>query len=82
MSCPFYAHGLLQSPGDPRDVMLIPEDSNRCALVTSAHSPCVLEIAGAHPDWGICRRNPDNHNNTPSEILYLLNIMKAKKNDD
>jgi hypothetical protein len=34
--------------------------SNRCALITSAHSPCWMEVAeNAAPDWAQCPRNPE-----------------------
>lgn len=36
---------------------LITQPGNRCALITSAHSPCAMES----PDWSLCHRNPENN---------------------
>lgn len=36
-----------------------PSGSNRCALITDAHSPCWMEVGeGSNPDWAACPRNP------------------------
>jgi hypothetical protein len=53
--CPFYNASiwrgeLVRFPGEP---------GNRCALITSAHSPCRMQIAGRDPDWKTCPRNPE-----------------------
>lgn len=56
MSCPFYGVSLFVLPGGP---VLVPTPGNRCALITSAHSPCWMEIGeNAAPDWETCPRNP------------------------
>lgn len=64
LGCPFYAHALmplLTSPGyfAPLKWALFPNpDSNQCALITDAHSPCIMQIDGTEPDWAVCPRNP------------------------
>ena len=63
-ACPFYGcslHGLPASvPNFPRAPVLIPSSGNQCALITSAHSPCWMEVAeNAAPDWAQCPRNPE-----------------------
>jgi hypothetical protein len=55
--CPFYAVGLHFHGGAP--VLMPNPNSNQCALITSAHSPCVMEIRRETPDWRVCRRNPE-----------------------
>lgn len=68
LSCPFYARGIHELPvstGDfPHDqrgveIVLMPNPGNRCALVTTAHSPCYMEVReNLPPDWSECVRNP------------------------
>jgi hypothetical protein len=60
MSCPFYAHALV-SPGPVGWSHLIANPgSNQCALITSANSPCWMDVAElVLPDWERCPRNPD-----------------------
>lgn len=58
MSCPFYGVSLVQyttfSP------IFMPAGGNRCVLITSAHSPCWMEVSeNAAPDWAQCPRNPE-----------------------
>lgn len=62
--CPFYAHALVQ-PGKmipsviPRTWILYPNPgSNQCALITHAHSPCIMTINDIDPVWEECTRNP------------------------
>lgn len=65
MSCPFYAHSLF-----PHDWILIENHrSNQCALITDAHSPCILEFTFHRPaDWATCPRNPS----TPKLVEITL----------
>lgn len=56
-SCLFFAHFFHRWPGADWD-LLPNEGSNQCALVTRAHSPCIMRIAGLEPDWDKCPRNP------------------------
>lgn len=59
MSCPFYAHGLLQLTPEGHG-LLVPNESNRCALIIPAHSPCWMEVGEERaPDWAACPRNPE-----------------------
>lgn len=66
-SCPFYGASLvfLSAVGEihVRDMEpsphLITQRGNRCALITSAHSPCAREMCGSAPEWAVCRRNPE-----------------------
>ena len=47
--------------------------SNRCALITSAHSPCWMEVGeNAAPDWAQCPRNPE---------FVAMNILVNLHND-
>jgi hypothetical protein len=55
-NCRYYGHAmyfglLMPNPG-----------SNQCALITTAHSPCYLEIEGKPVEWSACRYNTgDSH---------------------
>lgn len=61
--CPFFAHAIFPPLPRLRDEwLMIPNpDSNQCALITTAHSPCLMEREG--PTWGACPRNPDLREN-------------------
>jgi hypothetical protein len=51
MSCPYYGKSallLIQK--------LAPTGGNQCALVTGAHSPCVMEFRHEEPDLDTCER--------------------------
>jgi hypothetical protein len=56
VSCPFYGASihfdhLVRFPGP---------SGNQCALITSAHSPCWMQLEeGAMPNWTSCPRNPE-----------------------
>jgi hypothetical protein len=54
--CPFFARAIHFTGGDP--FFIDNPTSNQCALITSAHSPCVMELAKATPNWRECHRNP------------------------
>jgi hypothetical protein len=62
MSCPFYGVSLVAISHDRvgSGQLVAMEESNRCALIVSAHSPCWMEV-GEHvePYWGECWRNPE-----------------------
>ncbi len=69
IKCPFYDVSIVfaDEAGEPLP-MFFPSPhlvtgggSNRCALITSAHSPCVMEISGQQPRWSVCGRNPENN---------------------
>lgn len=55
--CPFYGASIVSTG----HVIRFGEGgSNRCALVTSSHSPCWMEVGEAQPpEWAICPRNPE-----------------------
>lgn len=64
MSCPFYGCSLVSLDrghgrvGPPAFVNL--NAGNQCALITSAHSPCWMEVAEqSAPEWAACPRNPE-----------------------
>ena len=54
LACPWYGQS------DAFAGRFVPRQGNRCALITSAHSPCWMEV-GEHrnPDWAACPRNPE-----------------------
>lgn len=59
MSCPFYGVSLVFWPEGAQFVRTSSALSNTCALITSAHSPCWMEVGEARaPDWAECPRNP------------------------
>jgi hypothetical protein len=63
-SCPFYGASLHFRTaghfGTTGRAALIPSSGNRCALITSAHSPCWMEVAESRrPWWEDCPRNPE-----------------------
>ncbi len=53
MNCPFYGCAFIAKQPDPPFV-LFSVGGNRCALITGAHAPCQMEIAGETPDWKTC----------------------------
>lgn len=70
--CPFYGASLIVASTrtfvddqtlavrfGPSPYLIVSEPSNRCALITSAHSPCVMKICGRDPQWSACNRNPE-----------------------
>lgn len=58
MGCPFYGVELYVNQHDMR--MLPPTFGNQCALITSARSPCWMEVAEERePTWALCPRNPE-----------------------
>jgi hypothetical protein len=63
VSCLFYGRAIGWW-GDSDAVFIAPEGpdppGNRCALITSAHSPCWMEVGEQRPpDWSECVRNPE-----------------------
>lgn len=55
-NCPFYGRSLVFGTTLHDDF----GGSNRCALITSAHSPCWMEVSEQRaPDWPLCPRNPE-----------------------
>jgi hypothetical protein len=64
MSCPFYNAELrVEDRGMGRatnHLVTGPGLNNRCALITSVHSPCWMEVGESRPpDWAACPRNPE-----------------------
>lgn len=69
MNCPFYGRSLFRGT-DGAHPFFAGTAGNQCALITDAHSPCVMEtIQGKPPDWSGCVRNPER-NGTGSQIIY------------
>lgn len=60
-ACSLYGHSLFVGAEGPVLVALPGAESNRCPLVTTAFSPCRMEVEGKLPDWTNCPRNPDNY---------------------
>jgi hypothetical protein len=58
--CPFYGAALFVAREPQAMVTSFPTMGNQCALITSAISPCWMEVAeNAAPDWAQCPRNPE-----------------------
>lgn len=63
--CPFYGASLVFTdipeilPMFSSSPHLLIQPGNRCALITSGHSPCYLEVHGRDPAWDGCWRNPE-----------------------
>jgi len=58
MNCPFYGHALFPAMTARRQdppFLLFASGGNQCALITTAHSPCKMEVEGQEPDWSKCR---------------------------
>lgn len=71
MNCPFYAqalHNVGRHTGLATNGWVLVENpqSNQCALITGAHSPCMLEVVGIEPRWELCVRNPENNGTAPT----------------
>lgn len=59
-SCPFYGGALAYAGERHPRLIVFQTQSNQCALITSAHSPCWMEaIEGLAPAWAECPRNPE-----------------------
>ena len=59
-ACPFYGAALFVSREPEPMAVSFPTMGNQCALITSSHSPCWMEVAeNAAPDWAECPRNPE-----------------------
>ena len=57
--CPFYSASLHFERGVNHGGVLLNSGGNQCALITSAHSPCWMEVGESRaPDWATCPRNP------------------------
>lgn len=56
MNCPFYGHSMFFNIVLPPRFLLIDSGGNQCALITDAHSPCMLEINGQEVEWRLCPR--------------------------
>jgi hypothetical protein len=56
MNCPFYGRQMYQTGliGGPRPILLIGTNGNQCAIVTTSHAPCRMEIDSEEPDWKTC----------------------------
>ena len=59
-ACPFYGAALFVTREPDAMVTSFPTMGNQCALITSSHSPCWMEVGeNAAPDWAQCPRNPE-----------------------
>ena len=58
MNCPFYGRAIFLAPPSTQrpspPFVLFDQRGNQCALVTTSHAPCQMEIAGETPDWKAC----------------------------
>lgn len=60
MSCPFYDASLFHGQLIHMSRVQVDLTGNRCALITSSHSPCWMEVGESRPaDWAQCPRNPE-----------------------
>jgi hypothetical protein len=60
MSCPFYSASLNFKRDANEGGVLFNSGGNQCALITSAHSPCWMEVSESRPpEWAACPRNPE-----------------------
>jgi len=56
-NCPFYGRSMQTALAvKPALFVLFDSRGNQCALVTDAHSPCLLEIEGRPVEWRECPR--------------------------
>lgn len=76
MNCPFYMHSLTRLTMG-KWVFHENPSSNQCALITEAHSPCQMQVAGMVPQWNSCARNPSS---TP--VAIKLTVLERKVIDD
>ena len=59
-ACPFYGAALFVSREPEPMAVTFPTMGNQCALITSSHSPCWMEVGeNAAPNWVQCPRNPE-----------------------
>lgn len=96
MTCPFYGYALHASTPDEHrrhfGAALIASGGNQCALITTAHSPCWMEVAEQRsPAWTECPHNPEfvaislyardegSHWQDPGEELAVLRIANASR---
>lgn len=59
--CPFFAHYLHLDPRISGGILIPNPNSNQCALITDAHSPCIMQLDDKQPSWRGCQRNPVNN---------------------
>jgi hypothetical protein len=65
--CPFFGRSLNAHPGV--EPVLIATRGNSCALITTAHAPCYMQVDGAEPEWKNCDRNPVVNRTYESRII-------------
>lgn len=72
--CPFYgmSHPIMVGH-------LLDSEGNQCALITSSHSPCKMEMAGQAPDWDKCGFL--NHDGNSSGVAALVQKGTAYPNE-
>lgn len=58
MNCPFYGHAIFLAPSSTQrpspPFILFGQRGNQCAIVTTSHAPCLMEMEGKKPDWIWC----------------------------
>jgi hypothetical protein len=52
-NCPFYGCALALYSGNAP--FFLPTHGNQCALITSSHAPCYMEVEGQKPEWKLCK---------------------------
>ncbi len=88
MSCPFYGCSLFFGHGV---IPVIDQQagSNRCALITDAHSPCWMEVGEERePEWKECPRNPvfiqvavenePEYSRFAAHSIYIIGLAMAR----
>jgi hypothetical protein len=55
MNCIFYGYSMYQAHyNNQPPFVLFKTNGNQCALITTSHAPCRMEMAGETPDWQTC----------------------------
>src|SRR5271156_5088648 len=57
-SCRFYGWQMIQLHTGGA-LICVPNKGNHCALIETAHAPCMMEVTGHPADWPRCPRNPE-----------------------
>jgi hypothetical protein len=56
VNCPFYGRAIFIAKDQPKDppFVLFEQGGNQCGLITTAHSPCLMEMVHEPVDWKTC----------------------------
>jgi hypothetical protein len=56
VNCPFYGYAMFKSTASPIPFLLLHSGGDQCALVLSAHVPCVFNDLVEPVEWKECPR--------------------------